>query len=156
MAARLAITLGVLLAGTMITQSDPQLESRKTLISAENAAKDAALQRSVSGGKTLRIESIEPDRAKGPAKEVAWLGVSTEEASDALGAQLGLKSGEGLVVVYVAPDSPASNAGIKKHDVLVELGDQLLVHPLQLRKLVQTKNEGDTVNLTLYQIGRAS
>jgi len=57
------------------------------------------------------------------------LGLSTEEAPEALASQFGLNSGEGLVVIYVAPDSPAAKAGFRKNDVLVELGDQLLVSP---------------------------
>jgi hypothetical protein len=85
---------------------------------------------------------------------VAWLGLSTEEVSEALASQLGLKSGEGLVVAYMAPDSPAGKAGIEKYDVLVEMDDQLLVHPAQFRKLVRTRKEGDTVKLILYRQGR--
>src|SRR5712692_4407672 len=45
--------------------------------------------------KKIIIQSIEPDGSKGAGKEVAWLGVSTEEASEALASQLGLKAGEG-------------------------------------------------------------
>ncbi len=102
----------------------------------------------------MRSETIELDRGKDPAKEVAWLGVSTEEAPEALISQLALESGEGLVVIYVAADSPAAKAGIEKYDVLVELGDQLLVHPAQLRKLIQAKKEGDGIQLSLYRRGK--
>jgi len=152
--ARLAVTTAVLLAGLMNAESNPEREARLAVGSAdEAAAKDEALLReeAAAGRKNFKIESIETNRGKPPAKEVAWLGVSTEEVTEALGAQLGLKSGEGLVVVYVATDSPAARARIEKYDVLVEMGDQLLVHPAQLRKLVRTKKEGDTVNLTLYR-----
>jgi membrane-associated protease RseP (regulator of RpoE activity) len=89
-----------------------------------------------------------------PAREVTWLGLSTEEVSDALTSQLGLKPGEGLVVAFVAPDSPAAKAGIQKYDVIEELGDQMLVDPAQLRKLVQMEKDGDTVQLTLYRGGK--
>ncbi len=95
-------------------------------------AKETAAQQ-----KRIVIETIEPESGKQGAKEVAWLGVSTDETTDALALQLGLNSGEGLVVTYVAADSPAAKAGLQKYDVLVEFGDQLLVHPAQLRKLVQ-------------------
>jgi PDZ domain len=102
----------------------------------------------------IKIESIEPDQEKEPAREVTWLGLSTEEVSDALASQLGLKSGQGLVVVFVAPDSPAAKAGIQKYDVIEELGDQMLVDPVQLRKLVQMQKEGDMLKLTLYRGGK--
>ena len=92
--------------------------------------------------------------AKEPGRMVTWLGVSTEEVSEALASQLGLKPGQGLVVVYVAPDSPAAKAGIQKYDVLEELGDQMLTGPDQLRKLVQMQKEGDSIQLTLHRAGK--
>jgi hypothetical protein len=51
----------------------------------------------------------------------ARLGVMVDPASETLADQLGLKKGQGLVVRDVMPDSPASKAGLKAHDVLVEL-----------------------------------
>jgi hypothetical protein len=83
-----------------------------------------------------------------------WLGLATVEATEALAAQLDLEPGVGLVVNYLAPDGPAAKAGLQKNDLLVELGDQLLVHPAQLRKLLFSKKPGDTVNLTFYHAGK--
>jgi hypothetical protein len=106
--------------------------------------------------KRIVIRSIEPsdeDERVSPEGR-SWLGVSIEEASEALASQLGLESGAGLVVTYVAPDSPAAKAGLEKNDVLVELGGQLLVHPAQLRKLVQARKEGDTIKLGFYRAGK--
>jgi len=102
------------------------------------------------------IEKADSERVNSSEspKEVAWLGVSTTEASEALTSQLDLQPGVGLVVTYVAPDGPAAKAGLKKHDVLVQLEDQSLVHPSQLRKLVRVRKEGDTVKLTYYRAGK--
>lgn len=113
----------------------------------------------ISGGSPsthqgIKIEAIENDSGKKPAKEVAWLGISTDEACDVIASQLGLKSGEGLVVIYVEPNSPAAKAGLQKYDVLVEMGDQLLVHPGQLRKLVRRQKEGDAIKLSFYRGGK--
>src|ERR1041385_1665370 len=104
--------------------------------------------------KTIRVETIADDDEMKQAKDVAWLGIASEEASEPLSAQLGLKPGDGLVVTYVQPDSPAAKAGVQKNDLLVEMGDQLLVHPLQLRKLVRRQAEGDSIKLTLYRSGK--
>jgi hypothetical protein len=87
-------------------------------------------------------------------KEVAWLGLSTDEASEALIAQLGLDSAIGLVVTYVAPEGPAAQAGLQKHDVLSEIDGQALAHPAQLRKLVQSRSPGQTVDLVYYRAGK--
>ncbi len=151
-----AVAAGALLAGWAMAESAPEIEKRKVVITTDGAGNenDAPAPGSRSRRKVIKIESIEPDRGKEPAKEVAWLGVSTEESSEALASQLALKSGQGLVVIYVSPDSPAAKAGLQKFDVLVELGDQLLVHPVQLRKLVQTHKEGDSIKLTLHRGGK--
>lgn len=89
-----------------------------------------------------------------PRKERPWLGVYAEEASEALASQLGLAPGVGLLVTYVATNSPAANAGLQKNDVLVELNGQPLVLPGQLRKMVQVRKEGDTVKLVFYRGGK--
>ena len=110
----------------------------------------------VSRQSEIVIHSIEPiagDR-EAPHKDRPWLGVSVEEGSEALTAQLGLAPGAGLVVTYVTPDSPAAKAGLEKNDVLAELESQLLVHPSQLRKLIQGRNEGEAIELTFYRAGK--
>lgn len=153
----LAVTSGVPLADLATAELAPTTQTRKVIVNAEGAGKeDTDLPPGGSGSKRkiIKIESIESNRGKESAQEVTWLGISTEETSETLASQLGLKSGQGLVVTYVAPDSPAAKTGIQKHDVLVELGDQLLVHPAQLRKLVQMRKEGDTVKLTLHRGGK--
>jgi hypothetical protein len=88
------------------------------------------------------------------SKTVAWLGLGVEEASEALAAQLDLKDGEGLVVTYVASESPAAKAGFQKNDVLTRLDDQLLLNSSQFRKLIRHHNEGDTIKLALYRNGK--
>jgi len=101
----------------------------------------------------IKSEGIESGGKKA-AKDVAWLGISTDEACEVLAAQLGLKPGEGLVVIYVEPNSPAAKAGLQKYDVLVAMGDQVLVHPHQLRKLVRLQKEGDSIKLEFYRGGK--
>ncbi|MGA2867316.1 MAG: PDZ domain-containing protein [Verrucomicrobiota bacterium] len=132
------------------------LEQRSLVVRAKASAEtdDQSANGPVTKQKKIVIEAIEPDSGNKAAKEVAWLGLSTEETPDALASQLRLNSGEGLVVTYVAPDSPAAKAGVEKNDVLVQFGDQLLVHPAQLRKLVQMHKEGDTLKLALYRGGK--
>jgi Arc/MetJ family transcription regulator len=106
--------------------------------------------------KPVVVENIEPldlGRHFGH-REATWLGVAVEEAPDVLAAQLGLDPGVGLVVTYVATNSPAAKAGLKENDVLVEFDGQPLVHPAQLRKLVQVRKEGDIVKLTFYRTGK--
>ena len=101
-------------------------------------------------------KSIQAADAKklAPPCDVTWLGVSTEEASEALSAQLGLHAGMGLVVTDVASNSPAALAGLEKNDVLTQFEGQTLVLPEQLQKLVQMRKSGDVVKLVLFRAGK--
>ena len=115
-----------------------------------SAADDTGVQK-----EKITIDRIESaDGGSAVAKAVAWLGVSTAEASEALVAQLDLQPGVGLVVTYVVKESPAAKAGLQKNDVLASFEDQSLVHPAQLRKLVQSRKAGDTVRLGFYRAGK--
>jgi hypothetical protein len=98
----------------------------------------------------------QPAEIKGgePRETDTWLGIATVEASDALASQLNLAPGVGLVISFVASNSPAAKAGLQKNDVLTRFEDQALVHPAQLRKLVQVRKEGDKVKLTFYRAGK--
>jgi PDZ domain len=49
------------------------------------------------------------------------LGVRVERPSDVLQSQLDLPNGQGLVCLDVPADSPAGKAGIKPHDILLEV-----------------------------------
>ena len=100
--------------------------------------------------KMLAPEALE--RQGAPSRP--WLGLATEEAPEVLTSQLRLDPGVGLVVIFVATNSPAAKAGLVRDDVLVALGDQSLVHPQQLRKLIQVRKEGDPVKLTYYRAGK--
>jgi len=100
------------------------------------------------------IQTIEPSGKKKPSKPVTWLGLAVEETTEALSSQLGLKPGEGLTVNFLAPESPASKADFHKNDVLVELDGQMLVHPIQLRKLIQMHADGEAVKVTFFRGGK--
>jgi hypothetical protein len=79
---------------------------------------------------------------RAPDIERTWLGVVVTQASPALAHQLRLPGGTGLQVEMVLPDSPAAAAGIERYDVLVRLGDQLLVNQAQLQVLLDTHVDG--------------
>jgi PDZ domain-containing protein len=91
---------------------------------------------------------------KGPKVPVTYLGVETSQVPDVVSEQLGLAKGLGLVVEYVAPNSPAASAGIQQNDILKMLNDQILIEPSQLRKLLQTFSEGTEVTLTILRKGK--
>jgi len=144
----------VLLAG-FATRADDQQERKVVVTTQTQSAGDASAAPSTEQRlNRIIIQDYEPDGKKKQAKESAWLGLAVEESSEALSSQLGLKPGEGLTVNFVAADSPAAKADFHKNDVLVELDGQMLVHPMQLRKLVQMHAVGETVKLTFFRGGK--
>jgi len=129
-------------------------EVKERIVKRSAAGDDASSDDSKE--KKIVIETIDADGEEGESskKELPWLGVVTAEASEAVASQLGLDPGAGLVVSYVAAESPAAKAGLQKNDVLVKFEGQLLVLPVQLRKLVQMRKVGDTVKLAVYRAGK--
>src|SRR6202790_381025 len=101
------------------------------------------------------VPPVPPDRSeKMPKVPVTFLGVETSSIPSVVCDQLGLAKGFGLVVDYVVPDGPAAAAGVQQNDILKMLNDQILLEPGQLRKLLQTFQEGQTVTLTLMRKGQ--
>lgn len=87
-------------------------------------------------------------------KPTAYLGVLTAQVSRELRAQFGLVDGFGLQVEEVMPESPAHEAGLKEHDVLLSFEDQKLVNMEQLQALVRSKKKDDTVSLSIISGGQ--
>jgi len=155
------IAAAVLWVASVPARADDQQENKVVAITTTQSGVDPSANQAVTvaapGGlraHPITIETIELSDKKGKAKVVTWLGLAVEESSEALSSQLGLKPGEGLTVTLVAADSPAAKAEFHTNDVLIELDGQMLVHPMQLRKLVQMHAEGDPVQLTFYRAGK--
>lgn len=87
-------------------------------------------------------------------ENAAFLGVTTSAAGEALREQLGLPRGMGLIVDAVEPGSPAEKAGLRRHDVLYKLDEQLLITPEQFGILLRSMEPGRTVTLVLFRAGR--
>lgn len=149
-----------LISGGLVCMGDSvqaaEIQSHPEQVSGGSDGASQSVSSAAGETKPGPIQPIAPigDDAGKPLPLTPWLGVFTEEASDALAAQLGLDPGIGLVVVFVSPGSPAEAAGLKKNDLLVECGGQSLVHPAQLRKLVRVRKEGDAVEVVFYRAGK--
>lgn len=88
------------------------------------------------------------------SKPQPFLGVVTQSVPPALGTQLSLPEGFGLLVEDVLPESPAAQAGLQKHDILKLLNDQQLISPEQLATLVRAAGKDTAVTLTIIRKGQ--
>jgi hypothetical protein len=94
---------------------------------------------------------MQPEAVAGVKKEkITYLGVETAPVDRALGTQLGLGRGMGLVVTRIMEQSPAANL-LREDDILIKFEDQLLVNIEQLSVLVRARAEGAEVNLTILR-----
>jgi serine protease Do len=84
----------------------------------------------------------------------AFLGVETTTISETLTDQLNLPRRIGLVILHISPDSPASAATLKAHDILLKLDDQQLIDTYQLAVLIRNHREGEEVTLTYLRGGK--
>jgi serine protease Do len=108
------------------------------------------------GPDELRADALTIDRPfvavfRDPAD--ATLGATLEPVSDALRAQLGIPSGQGLVILALASDGPAAEAGLKENDILLEVADQPLATVDDLPKKLKAAGEAP-VQLRLMRSGK--
>ena len=89
-------------------------------------------------------------------ESVTFLGVEVREVDPVLVDHLDLDEGIGLVVEMVTEESPASRAGLQENDILIRMGDQLLVTPRQFTVLVRREAEGAKVSLEILRKGKRS
>jgi hypothetical protein len=99
---------------------------------------------------------VHASRPAGPCVvvKVPYAGLHVEEAPGVLSHHFPIPSGFGLLVTEVGEDSPAAEAGIQRHDLLLRSGDQRLVNPGQLNALIRTRNPGETLSLTVFRAGK--
>jgi membrane-associated protease RseP (regulator of RpoE activity) len=102
-------------------------------------------------------QPVQPRAQPDPSTDrVNYLGVRTRPVSPSLASQLVdvLPKSVGLEVDQLQPGSPASAAGIQKHDLLVKFGNLDIRNVPQLKQLVIRAAPGETVKLTILRAGR--
>lgn len=93
-------------------------------------------------------------KSAAPKEKVTYLGVIVTHVDDTVRAQLKLTAGAGVAIQQVMRDSPAEKAGLKPHDILEKLDDQLLFNAEQLTALVRSHQAGDKVTLEVIRQGK--
>ena len=87
------------------------------------------------------------------SEQTTYLGIHTTPVEPGLAWHLGLPDGFYQSVQYIAPDSPAAAAGLKEHDILQKVNDQLIINFEQLHVLIRSKKAGEKVKLTILRQG---
>ncbi len=87
--------------------------------------------------------------------ERAFLGVFGNPISDALATQLELADGIGLTLEFIAPRSPAKIAGLKRHDIITQLGGKDINTQNDLRNAVFAHQPQANIELKYISGGKA-
>ena len=82
------------------------------------------------------------------------MGVSIQELTPSLAAQLALPVTRGVLITHVAADSAAALAELTQGDVIVGIDGRNVATTDDLRRLMVTRKVGDTITLTIASAGR--
>jgi membrane-associated protease RseP (regulator of RpoE activity) len=146
--------LALLVAATARAQDQPPAEASKNDPARAQAADDVAAARA------RLAESIDKSVADqlvvdlvGNLVSANALGIDLAAPEPALRAQLGLAEREGAVVTNVPDESLGAKAGLKPHDVVVELDGQKVEEPDALSRLLDEAS-GKQITLKLWRGGK--
>ncbi|MDP9146766.1 MAG: PDZ domain-containing protein, partial [Acidobacteriota bacterium] len=84
----------------------------------------------------------------------SWLGVETQEVNGDKAKEFKLPAERGALLARIAPDSPASKAGLKENDVVTEVNGQPVEGAVQFRRIIREIPAGRSVQLTVWRDGR--
>jgi serine protease Do len=103
---------------------------------------------------TVKLGEMPPDEtlisAAGPEEE--W-GFAVEPVSPELSERLGTPMHRGVVVIEVAPGSPASRAGVRPGDVVLEVDREPIRDLAAFRRLLADVKPGESVRLYVHRTG---
>jgi S1-C subfamily serine protease len=83
----------------------------------------------------------------------AYLGVGTQPVTPQLQEQFGLSRSSGLMIAEVAPNSPASQAGLQQGDIILKVDGQDVTDSAALAAQIRNMQPGDQVKLVIDRKG---
>ncbi|MFW2366676.1 MAG: DegQ family serine endoprotease [Desulforhopalus sp.] len=99
-------------------------------------------------------KSIESQLQKDGKVTRGWLGVVIQDVDKDLAESFGLKKAGGILISEVQKDSPASAAGLRQGDVIMQLNDVKLIDVSDLRNRVAMLRPGSKAILKIIRDGR--
>jgi membrane-associated protease RseP (regulator of RpoE activity) len=83
-----------------------------------------------------------------------WVGISVGPADGVLRSQLRLPEGTGVVVTQVVPQSPAQQAGIEEHDILLSVNGKPVASSEDLDRIIQSADADAPLTLKVLRAGQ--
>jgi serine protease Do len=83
-----------------------------------------------------------------------WLGITIQDLKGDLAEYYKLKDKSGVLVDEVIPGDPADKAGIKPHDIIVDVNGEKVVTSRELTATIAKLTVGDKATLTVFRDGK--
>ncbi|MGE3681728.1 MAG: Do family serine endopeptidase [Bdellovibrionales bacterium] len=100
------------------------------------------------------VKSILPELEKKGSIERGFIGVAMADLNDERAQALGLKQSDGALITHVRPGSPASKAGLKPFDLVVEFAGKKIKSTEDLSRAVIITPVGKKVELKAIRDGK--
>jgi serine protease Do len=84
-------------------------------------------------------------------RKPAFLGVSTTDLTPSIASQLNVSITAGAVITQVSSNTPASSAGLKTHDVIVQIAQTVIKGSVDVQTAVRSHQPGDTVQIVMVR-----
>jgi serine protease Do len=126
-------------------------EKKATLTVAKRPDEEALARGDFSDQQDEGGDADQGDASKSKVK----LGITVQPITPELARRLDTQPGEGLVVVDVDPDGPASRAGIREGDVIVEVNRERVKTTNDVAKAISKLKDGDIALLRVKRGGGA-
>jgi S1-C subfamily serine protease len=136
-------------SGGPLVNTSGEVVGINTAIADPNDAQNVGFAISISSV----ADAIEQLRV-GKSVRIPYLGVYTETLNAAMAKELGSGVESGALVREVTGGSPADDAGIKKDDVIVQVGAEPVTSAEDVGTAVRQQKSGDVVSVTFDRDGR--
>lgn len=99
-------------------------------------------------------DALELEERTAPVKQTFWIGIQGRTVqSPVLRTHLQLADDLGVVIEQIVPDSPAAQAGLRQHDVIIAAGGEPLQDIRGLQKLVLA-GKGQPIELKILRLAK--
>ena len=83
---------------------------------------------------------------------IAYLGIGLADVYPEVARQYRLPVQEGIIVLQVDPQSPAGRAGIRREDIITDIGGAAITNGGDLRRILRERRPGETVAVTIRRL----
>jgi serine protease Do len=83
-----------------------------------------------------------------------WLGITIQDLKGDLAEYYNLKDKNGVLVAEVIPGDPADKAGIKPHDIIIDVNGEKVMNSHELTAMAAKLTVGDKATLTVLRDGK--